>query len=113
MPQSIADIYAERQRQIEKEGWTSEHDDGHVDGGMAVAAACYALDAAQQITEEHHTWSARYSAVALELWPWDAEWWKPKDARRDLVRAAALIAAEIDKYDRQSAQVVDITPRTD
>jgi len=101
---AAADVLAERQRQVEKEGWTSEHDDGHVDGGMAVAAACYALDAAQQITEEHHTWSERYVAVAKELWPWDAEWWKPKDPRRDLVRAAALIVAEIEKLDRASAR---------
>jgi len=34
-------------------------------------------------------------------WPWDPKWWKPKDRRRDLVRAAALIIAEIDRHDRE------------
>ena len=33
-------------------------------------------------------------------WPWHRQWWKPKNARRDLVRAAALIVAEIERLDR-------------
>ena len=38
-------------------------------------------------------------------WPhtWDASWWKPKDRRRDLVRAGALIIAEIERLDRLDA----------
>lgn len=42
------------------------------------------------------------SGVALwrVLWPWDREWWKPKDRRRNLVRAAALLIAEIERLDR-------------
>ena len=31
---------------------------------------------------------------------WDSEWWKPKDRRRDLIRAGALIVAEIERLDR-------------
>jgi hypothetical protein len=31
-------------------------------------------------------------------WPWDAKWWKPSvDHVRNLVKAGALIAAEIDR----------------
>jgi len=30
---------------------------------------------------------------------WAREWWKPKDRRRDLIRAAALIVAEIERLD--------------
>jgi hypothetical protein len=34
------------------------------------------------------------------VWPFDGSWLKPKSAREDLVRAGALIAAEIDRLDR-------------
>lgn len=33
-------IAAERQRQIEEEGWTPDHDDQHTNGELALAAAC-------------------------------------------------------------------------
>ena len=36
----IDEIREERVRQIEKEGWTLEHDDSHTEGEMALAAAC-------------------------------------------------------------------------
>lgn len=35
-------ISRERQRQIEVEGWTAEHDNAHPNGELAKAAACYA-----------------------------------------------------------------------
>jgi hypothetical protein len=37
-------------------------------------------------------------------WPWDAEWFRPvpKDRIRELVKAGALIAAEIDRLNRQA-----------
>lgn len=37
-------------------------------------------------------------------WPWSREWWKPKNPRRDLVKAGALIVAEIERLDRLEAQ---------
>lgn len=36
-------IATERQRQLDDEGWTPEHDDIHTLGELAVAGACYAL----------------------------------------------------------------------
>ncbi len=99
------DVLAERQRQTEKEGWTPEHDDEHEGGSLAKAAACYALHAAGR-----DAWSAQSYQAARPptdgpsdegtLWPWDREWWKPKSPRRDLVRAGALILAEIERIDR-------------
>lgn len=93
---ALTDIIAERQRQQTVEGWTPEHDDQHDDFEMSVAAACYALNA--------HGFAA---LGTMSLWPWDAAWWKPTNPRRDLVKAAALIAAEIERIDRasQSEQV--------
>lgn len=82
----VSRIAAERRRQIEVEGWTAEHDadittDGewHTSGQLAKAAACYAVgDPAG--------------------WPWGAAWWKPGASRiRELEKAGALIAAEIDR----------------
>lgn len=91
---ALADIASERQRQIEKEGWTPDHDDEHhTTEEMAIAAACYALNA---------TWLKHigHRELVEKYWPWDIAWWKPKDPRRDLVRAGALIVAEIERLDR-------------
>ncbi len=83
---AIGDVIAERRRQIDVEGWTAEHDDQHTTGGMALAAACYA-------------------AGRSDWWPrsWSLTWWKPKTRRRNLIRAAALIVAEIERLDRAAA----------
>lgn len=88
-------IAAERARQIDVEGWTLEHDAQHTGRGMAIAASCYALPPSMR----------RYSAEGVpRLWPWTPEWWKPSDDRvRELVKAGALIAAEIDRLQRGEA----------
>ncbi len=90
----IALITAERQRQIREEGWTAEHDDKHDMGELAKAAACYAVG--EQIIKEGYGYST-------ELWPWDTEWWNPSsDPIRNLTKAGALIAAEIDRLLRKA-----------
>lgn len=92
MSKAARDVLAERQRQIESEGWTLEHDDGHTNGEMAGAAACYALTAADH-------WASSDAAIC-SVWPWDWSWWKRKDRRHNLVKAGALIIAEIERIDR-------------
>jgi hypothetical protein len=82
------DVLMERKRQIVAEGWTPAHDDQHSTGEIALAAACYALHRAPVLF------------TATDYWPWDPSWWKPRSRRRDLVRAAALLIAEIDRLDR-------------
>lgn len=111
LTKAAQDVLAERQRQVSVEGWTPEHDDQHGDGSMAQAAACYAATMASKGQSESFdssggrgdspVWSRRSFRVPL-LWPmsWHAEWWKPKDRRRNLVRAAALLLAEIERIDR-------------
>lgn len=87
-------VLAERERQVTVEGWTPEHDDAHTTGGMAVAAACYA---GQGLPPRHAE-----GLVSL-LWPftgWARNWFKPRDQRRNLVKAGALILAEIERLDR-------------
>jgi hypothetical protein len=108
---AIADIAAERKRQIEKEGWSIEHDDDHDDGSLAKAAGCYALHAGgvKDIVgklEDHGTGvRGRTLEKIPRHWPWSAAWWKPKrNPRKDLVRAGALIVAEIERLDRATPQ---------
>jgi hypothetical protein len=79
---------AERFRQVEGEGWAPDHDDNHSHGELAAAGATYALHAGTQSPNMPHEW------------PWSSDWWKPQGFRRDLVRAAALILAEGDRFDR-------------
>jgi len=81
MTKAAQDVLVERERQKAAEGWTPEHDDEHANGSIALAAAAYASG---------YEW----------IWPWDGTWWKPKSPRRDLVRAGALILAEIERLDR-------------
>lgn len=91
--QAARDVLAERQRQIDKEGWAPEHDDEHDAGEMASAAACYVR-------------ARSYPSASGKPadWPWGACWWKPKDERSNLVRAAALLLAEIERIDRSAAR---------
>lgn len=99
----IEEIAAERKRQIEAEGWSVEHDDEHANGEIAEAAACYALgtalDQAERATMEEFGPPATPHRL-MTLWPWSAKWWKPTNRRRDLIKAGALIVAEIERLDR-------------
>jgi len=94
---AAGDVFAERRRQVSVEGWTPEHDDEHDDGSLALAAACYAQGGhlPSRFTAD--------GAMVPSLWPqsWHPQWWKPStDRRRDLVKAGALILAEIERLDR-------------
>lgn len=97
--QAAADVLNERLRQITDEGWTSEHDDEHDQGEMAAAAAAYATNAVRSIL------GRSYAGNMPGIWPksWQFKWWKPRTPREDLVRAGALILAEIERIDRGKA----------
>lgn len=93
-------IAAERERQLQAEGFSRDCDQQYREGELARAATAYVQLAAMDLqvgTRSH---------IALQeppfFWPWAPEWWKPVDARRDLVRAGALIAAQIDLIDSQA-----------
>lgn len=135
----IERIAAERQRQVDSEGWTPEHDLEHKAGHLAAAAGCYVDAALGMLSSRNWTevegpiWAESYrlddpdkadsylSYIAEMLadpikswigrnedgtprlpahgaWPFDAPSWKPsEDPIKNLVRAGALIAAEIDR----------------
>lgn len=103
MKTGIELIHEERQRQIKKEGWTPQHDDTHKAGELAIAGACYAFSGSDKIT------------AATFFWPWrkknggvydEPDGFKPTPCSpvRDLVKAGALIAAEIDRLQRAAAR---------
>ena len=92
--QGARDVLAERERQVMQEGWTPGHDDSHDDGQMAAAAGYYAL--ASSFPHERDLGRGHVPPY----WPWKKSWWKPTTKRRNLVKAAALILAEIERIDR-------------
>lgn len=100
MSDAARDVLAERRRQVEVEGWAPERDDHEHDRGqLACAAGCYALHSALMMEGYPDAYAEKVPAP----WPWSPEWWKPKDARRNLVKAGALILAEIERLDRADA----------
>jgi hypothetical protein len=104
----IDEIAAERKRQREDEDWSDSHDDEHDDGSLVAAAACYAYQSSidKGITRGLADEKAGHLSIINFMWPssWDWEWWKPKGKRRNLIRAAALIVAEVERMDRADAK---------
>lgn len=83
-------IDAERKRQVEEEGWSYEHDDGHDHNQLVDAGDAY----------------LRFSKAGRDqevprFWPWDSSWWKPSsDEVRNLGKAGALYQAELERITR-------------
>jgi hypothetical protein len=84
-------ILEERTRQIIEEGYTPENDQGYTNDELVNAAESYLC------TERYRTIFGNYD-IPLR-WPWEEEGWKPtpEDRIRELAKAGALIAAEIDR----------------
>ena len=83
---AINDVIAERQRQQTVKGFSTEQDDTYIGGELAAAAISYIEP-----------------MEAASYWPadWHDDSFRPTDYRRNLVKAAALIIAEIERLDRQ------------
>ena len=91
-------IAQERQRQIEEEKYDREGDKYYnLNEELANAAVCYALP---RHCREYNEFSNPV------LWPWHRRYWKPtpNDRTRELVKAGALIAAEIDRLQSLGAE---------
>lgn len=104
MNKAIQDVIAERQRQQAVEGWTPEHDDEHQSNELVSAAVEYATHVVGRswvFPSQPDTYTGEECS---NDWPWDESWWKPKSPRQDLVRAAALLIAEIERLDRAGEQ---------
>jgi len=98
-------IKEERRRQIAAEGFSSSHDDDHDTGELLQAAICYAQSVLYLNPKRRSTKRQRARAVEVpSKWPWDKYDWKPTpgDWLRQLAKAGALIAAEMDRMIRQA-----------
>ncbi len=119
MDDVLTEIASERRRQIEKEGWAPEHDDGHRKGELALAAALYATPIplfAVQVQKPPLSAAGHEGAVSwMDPWPFkrwrhvrhdldvqvkDGDKRATTEPRRALIKAAALIVAEIERLDR-------------
>lgn len=85
-------IAEERERQKYVENFNTEHDKQWVNGQLANAAASYALTDTERIAV------GKKNGI-VETWPFSKDWWKPTPNNRikELIKAGALIAAEIDR----------------
>lgn len=92
-------IAAERRRQIEAEGYTTEWDLALPVDVLARAGACYAMPSEYRLIDPR--------TDLPFAWPFGDRAWKPSDGDRirELVKAGALIAAELDHL-----LVKDVTP---
>ena|SRR5579864_2143936 len=91
----LQEIAKERRRQQKIEGFDADHDDGHEQGVLAKAAMAYCQSASTGLDD-----TTVLRRKPPTYWPWDVAWWKPSSCRRDLIKAAALIIAEIEHFDR-------------
>lgn len=88
MNKAAHSVITERHRQVTEEGYSIHRDDVYVRNELAEAAAVYAVLAGKP-------------GCSSSAWPWDKKTFKPSDdRRRDLVKAGALILAEIERLDR-------------
>jgi hypothetical protein len=88
---AMHDVFCERMRQQMIEGFDGARDDRYTGLQLAKAAECYTRhdDRLMPVPDD---------------WPWEADYWKPTTRRRDLVKAAALLLAEIERLDRAAAR---------
>jgi hypothetical protein len=92
----VARIGAERARQVEQEGFDAAHDDEHTSAELARAAASLALASFAFDPALNNDRAERLPELSAWLMP--AAWeLGPRGPIRDLERAGALIAAEIDR----------------
>ncbi len=90
-------INQERERQKKVEGWTPEHDDKHKNGELAYAASAYA----GPVFHERPGQTLNLTIDPPIQWPWkDGYKPTPDDPIRQLVKAGALIVAEIERLQR-------------
>lgn len=91
------DVLTERRRQITTKGWDHVHDDAQRNDEIAAFAAVYAMPEGARDWPAKETGFGRTFAEALIPLCWEPKF---GDRRRDLVKAAALLVAEIERIDR-------------
>lgn len=99
---ALREIIAERVKQVDRHDRTLERDlETNAPWDLPLAGASYLNAAIDQLTAEKNVRTADPST-----WPWDPAHWKPEDPRANLVKAAALIWAAIDRLDHAPGNVM-------
>jgi hypothetical protein len=91
-----AERHRQRKRQGDGEAYSLAHDDEHTEGELARAAACYAIP--PHVRARNQDWVA-----ILAPYNWHLKL-RAGDRKRELVKAGALIAAELDRLLRAEGE---------
>tara|TARA_B100002049_G_C15730066_1_gene230087 strand:- start:114 stop:443 length:330 start_codon:yes stop_codon:yes gene_type:complete len=101
-------ILEERKKQIHHKGYTSVRDDKYKKGVLTMAAITYATAATSSPKLRSEFRERAEVNKPLRHWPWEMSYLKLGNDDdhcsriRELTKAGALIAAEIDKLQRES-----------
>ncbi len=100
MSKGVELIAIERKRQIEELGYDYDNDSLYGKNQLADAGICYAMQQSDRDLENEEG-----VALNVAIWPWDKKYWKPtpEDRVRELTKAGALIASQID-YELNKSQ---------
>jgi hypothetical protein len=101
MRKVLDDIRMKRQRQIVIHSHPPEEDDRHADGSVGIGAIPYIQAANQQ------TLGLKDKELQT-FWPWPERFKPSADPRENLINAAALLVAEIERIDREAAKVREV-----
>lgn len=93
---AVRDIEMERDYQIKQKDCQTTRDDTYTDNQLIRAACSYALHA----TNEAQGGCEQTHATIMGVWPWPEGSFSKCDKRSSLVKAAALLVAEIERIDR-------------
>lgn len=105
-------IGRERLRQTAEEGFSAEHDDRHADAELVAAALAYATVAVMQQVRADAAEMLRGCPPPTGYgWPHGWRWNPAATSRENLIKAGALIAAELDRLDRLDARVDSLDDR--
>lgn len=92
-------VLRERVDQVERHGYSPQHDDGHGNGDIGRGAIAYALAALAYANDD----DAELFVQAERNWPWDQAGFHPSDEVLCHIKAAAMHIAEADRVIRAKA----------
>ncbi len=103
MKSGIEQMAEERAAHQSREGFDDARDDRYDPAVLLHAGMSYLMHAAILLVKREQP----PACFIPKFWPWSRDWWKPsEDPVRNLVKAGALIAAEIDRIQRERERVI-------
>lgn len=99
--EALSRLLRERIEQVERHGYTRSHDADHQEGEIGLGALAYlCAGLAVELGDGFDEAAARQAACldsAANVWPWPRELFRPHDYETCLVKAGAMILAELDR----------------